>query len=167
MSSEDVENIGQRPYIRRVFNITITYDTPPEKVTRAEEILREILTVPEAPKPATADSTSALANTAATDGDADQQPHPNEAINQLDFTPRVYFNEFNADSLNILVIYWYHPPEYWDYLAHARWINVQIMERFNAEGIDFAFPTQTLHLAGDDKRPLTVGQRGVSEEDLS
>ena len=32
-------------------------------------------------------------------------------------------------------------------------------------GIDFAFPTQTLHLAGDDKRPLTVGQRRVSEDE--
>ena len=39
------------------------------------------------------------------------------------------------------------------------------MERFKAEGIDFAFPTQTLHLAGDDKRLLTVGQRWVSEEE--
>ena len=71
----------------------------------------------------------------------------------------------NADSLNIIVIYWYHPPEYWDYLEHAQWINMQIMERFNAEGIDFAFPTQTLHMAGDDKRPLTVGQRWESNED--
>jgi MscS family membrane protein len=44
-------------------------------------------------------------------------------------------------------------------------VNLQIMERFNAEGIDFAFPAQTLHLAGDDKRPLTVGQRRVSEEE--
>ena len=79
----------------------------------------------------------------------------------------MFFNEFNADSLNILVVYWYHPPEYWDYVAHAHWINVQIMERFNAEGIDFAFPTQTLHLAGDDKRPLTVGQRRVSEDEYS
>ena len=69
------------------------------------------------------------------------------------------FNEFNADSLNILVIYWFHPPLYWDYLEHAHGVNLQIMEQFHAEGIDFAFPTQTLHLAGDDKRPLTVGQR--------
>ena len=79
----------------------------------------------------------------------------------------MFFNEFNAASFNILVIYWYHPPGYWDYLEHAQWINVQITERFNAEGIDFAFP-QRLHLAGDDKRPLTVGQRWASkEEDLS
>jgi MscS family membrane protein len=39
------------------------------------------------------------------------------------------------------------------------------MKRFNVEGIDFAFPTQTLHLAGDDKRSLTVGQRWVSKEE--
>jgi MscS family membrane protein len=64
-----------------------------------------------------------------------------------------------------LVIYWYHPPAYWDYLEHANWINTQIMERFNTEGIDFAFPTQTLHLAGDKKRPLTVGQRQISKEE--
>jgi len=97
--------------------------------------------------------------------EGEQQPHPNEAINKPDYEPRVYFNDLNADSLNILVLYWYHPPEYWDYLEHANWINMQIMERFNAEGIDFAFPTQTLHMAGDDKRPLTVGQRWESEEE--
>lgn len=39
------------------------------------------------------------------------------------------------------------------------------MERFNDEGIDVAFPTQTLHMAGDEKRPFTVGQRWVSEEE--
>ena len=144
MVAVEVENIGRRPYIRRLFNVTITYDTPPEKINRAVDILKEILSVPEM---------------------ENQQPHPNEAINQPDFPPRVYFNDLNADSLNILVIYWFHPPDYWDYLEHANWINIQIMERFNAEGIDFAFPTQTLHLAGDDKRSLTVGQRWVSEEE--
>ena len=35
---------------------------------------------------------------------------------------------------------------------------MQIMERFNAEGIDFAFPSQTLYLAGDSKRPINLGQ---------
>jgi small-conductance mechanosensitive channel len=93
------------------------------------------------------------------------QRDPNEAINQPDFPPRVYFNDLNADSLSILVIYWYHPPEHWDYLEHAHWVNVQIMERFNAEGIDFAFPTQTLHLAGDEKRPLEVEQQKLFADD--
>ena len=30
------------------------------------------------------------------------------------FPPRVYFNGFNDWSLNIMVIAWYHPPNYWD-----------------------------------------------------
>ena len=159
MASVEVENIGRRPHIRRVFNITITYDTPPEKIRRAVEILREILAVPEAPDEETTDATAEPADATAAEKQADtsvatkappalaamiedieRDYHPNMAINYPDFEPRVSFNEFNADSLNILVIYWYHPPNYWDYLDHATWINIQIMERFNAEGIDFAFP---------------------------
>ena len=168
MASVEVENIGRRPYIRRISNIAIPYDTPPDKINRAVEIVREVLAVPGAPAPQTTDATGALAETAPTEGEAEQPPHPNETINQPDFPPRVFFNDFNPASFNILVIYWYHPPEYWDYLEHAHWINVQIAERFKDEGIDFAFPTQTLHLAGDEKRPLTVGQRWVSKgEDLS
>jgi MscS family membrane protein len=148
MAATDVENIGRRPYLRRDFNLTITYDTPPEKINRALEILSDILAVPETNK----------ANSAGSFDRQPEEPHPNEAINQPNFLPRVYFNELNADSLNVLVSYWYHPAEYWGYLQHATWVNLQIMERFNAEGIDFAFPTQTLHLAGDEHRPLTVGQ---------
>jgi MscS family membrane protein len=141
MAAVEIENIGRRPHIRRLFNVTITYDTPPEKINRAVDILTEILAVPK------------------THDEAQREPHPNESINQPDFPPRVSFNDLNADSLNIIVVYWYHPANYWDYLEHAHWINIQIMERFNTEGIDFAFPTQTLHVAGDDKRPLTVGHR--------
>ena len=73
----------------------------------------------------------------------------------------------NSDSLNLLVIYWYHPAEYWDYLQHATWINMQIMERFNAEGIDFAFPTRTLHLANDAKRQLKVELLSNGEKNAS
>ena len=151
----DIENIGRRPFIRRLFNVTITYDTPPEKIGRAMEILCEILAVPETTH-------------AESDESSDRQQgesHPNEAINQPEFPPRVYFNELNADSLNIIVIYWYHPGKQWKYMEHATWVNMQIMERFNAEEIDFAFPTQTLHLAGDEHRPLTVGQKWASKEE--
>jgi len=152
----DIENIGRRPYIRRKFNISITYDTPPEKIARALELLKEILAVPEVREtepdaPATGYGTT-------------RKSHPNEKINQVNFPPLVYFSDLNTDSLNLLVYYWYHPPEYWDYLEHATWINMQIIERFNAEGIDFAFPTQTLHLAGDDKRFLSVGLKSSSRE---
>ncbi len=125
LANKTIQNIGRRPYIRRLFNIGVTYDTPPEKIERALEIIKDIL-------------------------------KDHEGMNP-EFPPRVYFNEFNSDSLNILVIYWYHPPNYWDFLQFGERINFEILNRFNSEGIDFAFPTQTLHLAGDKKRPLNVG----------
>jgi len=125
-----VQNIGKRPYIRRLFNIGITYDTPPEKVERALEIIRDIL-------------------------------KDHEGMNN-DFPPRVFFNEFNSSSLNIIVIYCYHPPDYWDFMRFSEKVNLEILNRFNSEGIDFAFPTQTLYLEGDEKRPLNIDISGDS-----
>ena len=124
LANKAIKNIGRRPYIRRLFNVTITYDTSPEKVERALDILKEILKDHEGMDP--------------------------------EFPPRIFFNDFNSDSLNILVIYWYHPPEYWAFLAFTEKVNKEILTKFNNEGIDFAFPTQTVYLAGDEKRKLRV-----------
>jgi MscS family membrane protein len=71
--------------------------------------------------------------------------------------PRVFFNNLNADSLNILMIYWYHPADYRAYKEFTQKVNFQIIKQFNQEGIDFAFPTQTVYVAGDKKRPLDDG----------
>lgn len=73
-----------------------------------------------------------------------------------DFPPRVYFQSLNSHSLDFLVIYWYHPPAYWDYMAFTEKVNLEIVRQFNEAGIDFAFPTQTLHLASDPNRSLNV-----------
>ena len=62
-----------------------------------------------------------------------------------ELTPRVYFNEFNRDSLNIIVIFWYHPPDYWAFMALSQRINKQIMQAFEKEGIAFALPSQTVY----------------------
>jgi MscS family membrane protein len=43
MAKIDIENIGQRPHIRRLTNIGITYDTPPEKIEKAVAIILKIL----------------------------------------------------------------------------------------------------------------------------
>jgi MscS family membrane protein len=64
-----------------------------------------------------------------------------------EFPPRVVFNEFKDFSLNILVIYWYHPPAYWDFMAFSENLNMEILSRFKAEGIEFAFPSQTIYLS--------------------
>ena len=125
LANKSIENISKRPHIRRLFNITITYDTPPEKVREAKSILEEIMKDHEGMDP--------------------------------EFPPRVYFNDFQDSALNLFCLYWYHPAAYWDFLAFGEKVNLQILERFNAAGIDFAFPTQTLHLAGAPSRPLDVG----------
>ncbi len=133
LANRTIRNIGKRTFIRRLGNVTITYDTPPEKIERAVEILKEIL---------------------------DNHEGMNEEL-----PPRVYFNELNSASLNILFLYWYHPPDYWAYMDFTQKVNLEIMRRFNAEGIDFAFPTQTLYLAGDKARPLNIGLTKNQEDD--
>ena len=131
MANLDIENIGRRPYIRRLTNITITYDTPPEKIEKAVNIIETILDNHEGMKP--------------------------------DFPPRVYFNEFNSDSLNLLVLYWYHPPDYWSFLAFSQRVNLQIMREFEKEGIRFAFPTSTTYLTQDDDQPLHISLASTHE----
>ncbi len=126
LANKLVKNISARTCIKSVHNITITYDTPQDKVEKALSILRELL-----------------------DGHAGMNP---------ELPPRIFFNQFNDCSLNILVIYWYHPPNYWDYLAFNETFCLDVFRRFNEAGIDFAFPTQTTFLAGDPNRPLYLGK---------
>ncbi len=73
-----------------------------------------------------------------------------------DFPPRVHFNGFNDWSLNIAVVVWYHPPEWWDFQAWLQQTCLEILRRFETAGIDFAFPSQTLYLANEDKRQLKL-----------
>jgi|GEM_PF-161377 MscS family membrane protein len=77
-----------------------------------------------------------------------------------DFPPRVFFNDMTDTSLNIFVVYWYHPPDYWAFAAFNERVNLDIFRRFAVEEIEFAFPTQTLFLAGDPNRPLNIGTAG-------
>jgi len=111
-----VENIGRRPYIRRTSNITITYDSGHTKAKRAVEIIKEI-----------------LADVPEVNADPDRPP-------------RVYFNEFNDWSLNIYMSYWVKPADYWLYQEVNQRGNLETMKRFEAEKIEFAFPTQTLYV---------------------
>lgn len=62
-----------------------------------------------------------------------------------DFPPRVYFDEFNDDSFNIKVIYWYSPPEFWDYLAFSQKVNLQIFQAFEEQEVQFSQPLRVVH----------------------
>ncbi len=59
---------------------------------------------------------------------------------------QVYFSSFKRDHLSIVMCYWYHPADYWTYMAFSQKVNEQIMERFEEEGISFALPTNRTFL---------------------
>ena len=72
--------------------------------------------------------------------------------------PMIGFNAFNDWSLNLIVIVWYHPGNWVKAQAWNHFTNLEILKRFNAEGLEFAFPTNTTYLAGDPTRQLVVEQ---------
>ena len=79
-----------------------------------------------------------------------------------EYPPRVFFNGFNDWSLNIMVMLWYHPADYWSYQVCLQQICLEILRRFREAGIDFAFPSRTVYAAGDDKRMLKVMLAGAT-----
>jgi MscS family membrane protein len=75
---------------------------------------------------------------------------------QQELPPRVFFDEFNPDSLNILVSYWYHPPKRWESLAFDEQVNMAILRQFEAEGIRLVPPASTTRLVQDSANPLQL-----------
>jgi MscS family membrane protein len=132
MARIDIENIGQRPYIRRSTNIGITYDTPPEKIEKAVDIILKVLDNHEGMNPG--------------------------------FPPRAYFSEYNPYSLNIWVSYWYHSSDYWGFMKFNQWVNLQIAQEFQKEGIKFAFPSSTIYLNQDESQSLNVSLAGKFDD---
>ncbi|MCF8078327.1 MAG: mechanosensitive ion channel family protein [Desulfobacterales bacterium] len=59
---------------------------------------------------------------------------------------RAHFRDYGAHSLNFEVVYWVLSPDYNIYMDIQQTINLQIYQRFEEEGIEFAYPTQTLYL---------------------
>ncbi len=74
--------------------------------------------------------------------------------------PRVYFNEFNADSFNIRIIYWYTPPNYWDFLEFSQRVNHEICRAFEEQGVDFSLPTRLTHVDLQNRNPFELHLAG-------
>jgi MscS family membrane protein len=68
-----------------------------------------------------------------------------EGMNE-DYPPRVFVRDVNEGSIGIFVIYWYHPPKYWDFLAFSERVTLEMAEQFEAEQIPFAAPALTVHM---------------------
>jgi MscS family membrane protein len=111
MGNATITNVTERPNIKTVMNIGLTYDTPVDRVQRALQILREVF-----------------------------YGHPKTS------DLLITFNKFDSSALNITVVHWWGDTDSKAYLDGLQEMNLKLKERFDAEGLSFAFPTQTLHL---------------------
>lgn len=86
----------------------------------------------------------------------DNDPH----FDMEELPPRIYFTDFKDWSLNITVIVWFQTQDWFEMQTMRHELNLTILERFNAEGLEFAFPTSTQYLTGDAQSPIVVKQLG-------
>jgi len=61
---------------------------------------------------------------------------------------RAHFKGFGPSSLDFEAVYYMLQPDFNLYMDVQQAINLQLVREFGERGIQFAFPTQTLHVAG-------------------
>jgi MscS family membrane protein len=104
-----VENISREPSRKIILNLGLTYDTPPEKMQQAMDLLKQI-------------------------GDSNSNTEDKLIIS---------FNGFGDFAMNIMFIYYIKKAA--DISNTQTEINMGILRQFNDNGLEFAFPTQTLY----------------------
>ena len=81
---------------------------------------------------------------------------------------RAHFKEYGDSALVMEAVYYVLSPDYNRYMDIQQAINFGLMDRFGARGIDFAYPTRTLHLVrprrtgGDAATDGTPARRGMT-----
>jgi len=63
---------------------------------------------------------------------------------------RAHFKEYGDFSLNFEIVYYMLVPEYNMYMDTQESINLAIFKKFEKEGIEFAYPTQTLFVEKEE-----------------
>lgn len=106
-----VENVSEEPMFRVLMKLGMVYNTAPEKMKRAMEVLKEIAT---------------------------------ENQNVDDETVMVGFSSFETYALNITFIYYIKKG--CDLFQTPSEMNLEILERFNVEGLKLAYPSQTIFM---------------------
>ena len=66
----------------------------------------------------------------------------------------VQFTDYGASSLDVFLYYFSKSTVWKEYLDTRERVNLKIMEKIEDMGLEFAFPTQTLHLKGDGMETL-------------
>lgn len=90
---------------------------------------------------------------------------PNMVKEMIDAMPkarfdRAHFRSFGGSSLDFEVVYWMVEPDYAVGLGVQQDINLALFKRFEEEGIEFAYPTQTLFVQPQSTEALHVKLAG-------
>lgn len=78
-----------------------------------------------------------------------------QAQPDVDFD-RAHFKSFGASSLDFETVYIVKTPAYGAYMDVQQAINMALFERFENEGIEFAYPTQTVYLSRPHKTAVVA-----------
>lgn len=73
-----------------------------------------------------------------------------EPINEVRYD-RCHFYRFDDSALFFETVYFIHSGEYNTYMDIQERINLELKEAFEREKIDMAFPTQTIHIGGNNQ----------------
>ncbi len=67
-------------------------------------------------------------------------------------TSRAHFKSYGESALILGVAHWCEYLDYAEYLTCIEEINFEIKQRFEQEGIEMAYPKQTVHLMNQEAR---------------
>ena len=91
-----------------------------------------------------------------------------ELIRRHPYTRRDYYhcyvNEFAASSIDILLYCFHEVPDWGTELRERQRLFVDIIRVANRLGVEFAFPTQTVHLAGDGEAVALTNQAALQAQ---
>ncbi len=129
--STAVDNLGARSYRRWKATLSLTYDTPPEKLDAFCEGVRELVR---------------------------QHPHTRK-----DYF-HVYANHFGAASLDVLLYVFFVTADWGKELQARHRLFLDILRLASEVGVEFAFPTQTLHVFRPGEEPTHDDAPRAGEE---
>jgi small-conductance mechanosensitive channel len=84
-----------------------------------------------------------------------------EAVERQELTrfDRSHFSRYGDSALEFESVFWVLSPDYNAYMDIQHAVNVEVFTRFGEEGIEFAYPTRTLHIAGGSLHPSDAHAR--------
>ena len=82
-----------------------------------------------------------------------------------EFPPRVYLNEVSGAGFKLMIIFWYHPADYWMYQAYCEAFNLRLARSFEAAGIRLRCRDKTSTCVRQSRRrrnqPPVIGGRNA------